>query len=310
MEVFMSPFVIYTASDRKYGDFLVEHWYRSLRETTDLTSIEVRILDYGLSTAQRYYLEHEGAVVVLCVRDGHPAVIRFRDMAADLAVHPADQVLACDGGDIVFQADLSGLFHHHQDQFRAVSEDLHSGYDAFLNDEFFTKEDQKRLQAVLPGHRQINAGFLLGPGDRFADLCRQVDRTILCHEKFGPDQLVVNERLHTEGYVELDAGYNFVVATAKRPFRIVEGTFVFADTAAPIPVVHNAGNWSLLRPVRNFGYGPGRNELKEDVLHTLKLVHQSTSFLVGTRDTWNRLRAQAWRRALRGVRRWRKVTAE
>lgn len=303
----MARYAIYTASDRKYGDFLIEHWYRSLRENTDLTDTEVRILDYGLSTAQRYYLSHEGAVLVPCVRDGHPAVIRFRDMADDLAARPADQVLACDGGDIIFQGDVSPLFHKDTGRFRAVGEDLKSGSDAFLTEEFFSRADIKAIQDALAGRPQINAGFLVGPGDRFAGLCRRVHATIRRHDKFGPDQLVVNLVLHTEGYADLDPGYNYVVATAVRDFALVNGVFVYADNGRPIPVVHNAGNWSVLRPIRNFGYGPGFNDLKADVLQTLKFVHQSTSFLLGTRDSWHRLRNRAWNQALGRVRRFHKV---
>lgn len=298
---------IYTASDRKYGDFLIDHWYRSLRENSDLSDTQVRVLDYGLSTAQRYYLSHEGAQVVPCVRDGHPAVIRFRDMARHLEDHPADQVLACDGGDIIFQGDISPLFRRDTGRFRAVAEDLSTGYDAFLNEEFFAKADLRFLQETLSGRPQINAGFLVAPARRFVELCQKVDATILRHDKFGPDQIVVNGVLHTEGYADLDSGYNYVVATAARSFTIVDGTFVYADNGQTIPVVHNAGNWSLLRPIRNFGYGPGFNELKTDVLNTLRFVHRSTSFLVGTRDSWNRMRSQAWHRAWGRVRRFQKV---
>lgn len=303
----MPRFAIYTASDHKYGDFLIDHWFRSLRLTNDLSDTEVRILDYGLSTAQRYYLAHEGARLVPAVRDGHPAVIRFRDMAEDLREHPVEQVMACDGGDIVFQGDVTRLFHQDTTAFRAVGEDLHSGYDAFLSEEFFARATIKELHRLLPGHPQINAGFLVAPGPRFAELCQRVHDTILRHDKFGPDQLVVNLFLHTEGFVPLDSTYNYVVATATREFALVDGRFVFADTGQTIAVVHNAGNWSLLRPIRNFGYGPGFNDLKADVLHTLKWVHQSTSFLLETRDTWNQMRAKAWNRALGQVRRFRGV---
>lgn len=291
----MGTNAVYAASDRKYGDFLIEHWLRSLRASSSGTPLEVRILDYGLSTAQRYYLDHEGVRRIPCVRDGHPAVVRFRDMAADLERCPADQVLACDGGDILFQADLGPLFESQSGAIRAVAESIPSGFDAFLTDTFFTKADQRRLRSLLPGKPQINAGLLVGPGAAMARLGREVHRMVLRHDRFGPDQVAVNALLHSQGWTELDMGWNYVVATAGRPFVVEDGRFLFADTRQPIPVVHNAGNWSILRPIRNFGWGPGCNQLKPEVLRTLRAVHHSTGLLLGTRDQWNHITNRAWK---------------
>lgn len=291
----MGTNALYAASDRKYGDFLIEHWLRSLRFSSPEIDLEVRILDYGLSTAQAYYLDHVGVRRIPCVRDGHPAVVRFRDMAIDLERSPADQVLACDGGDILFQTDLTPLFKSHPGDIRAVAESIPSGFDPFLTDAFFTKDDQRRLRSLLPGKPQINAGLLIGPGASMALLGHEVHRMIRRYDRFGPDQVAVNALLHSQGWVELDMGWNYVVATAGRPFVVEDGRFLFADTHQLIPVVHNAGNWSILRPIQNFGWGPDCNQLKPEVLRTLRVVHHSTGLLLGTRDHWNHLKGQAWK---------------
>lgn len=277
------PFVIYAASDKKYGDFLIEHWFSSLRDHVDLSRTDVRILDYGLSTAQRYYLEHEGVGVVPCLKDGHVAVIRFRDLARDLSDHAYRQVLAVDGGDILFQSDIAGLFEWHPERFRAVAEDLNSGFDIFLREDYFSRETITRIRRATALRPQINAGFLLGPRNGFLDLCDTIGRLVLDPRAFGPDQLVVNMVLNEGGYVSLPRDYNFVVATAKEPFIIEDGVFRFADTNRPIPVVHNAGNWKFLRPIEDFGYGPTKNRLKADVLTTLRFLHQSNDLFQTTR---------------------------
>jgi len=291
-----SPYVIYTASDGKYGDFLIDHWYRSLRDHVDLSLIDVRVLDYGLTTAQRYYLEHEGARVRPCVKDGHVAVVRFRDLATDLRESDYSQVMAVDGGDLVFQADISGLFSTHPDRFRAVPEDLNSGFDLFLREEYFTRATITEIRRTTALRPQINAGLILGPRAAFLGLCDEIGRLVLDPTAFGPDQLVVNKVLHESGYFPLPGGYNFVVATSRREFDIVDGVFIDRKDRQPIPVVHNAGNWKFLRPIQDFGCGPGRNRLKSDLLNTLRFLHQSQNLLQNTRGRIRRFARSALRR--------------
>jgi len=287
------PFAIYTASDKKYGDFLIDHWFKSLRERVDLSRIDVRILDFGLSTAQRYYLEHHGAAVRRCVKDGHVAVVRFRELAEDLRQSSYEQVLAVDGGDIIFQDDISSLFTLHPERFRAVPEDLNSGFDIFLREEYFARESIGAIRRATALRPQINAGFVLGPRTAFLRLCDEIGRLVLDPKAFGPDQLVVNKVLHESGYFPLPRHYNFVVATAQQEFLIEEGTFLSAGDRRPIAVVHNAGNWKFLRPIENFGYGPDCNRLKPDVLTTLRFIHQSNHLLKNTQGKIRRFARSA-----------------
>lgn len=44
---------IFTGCSIKYGDFLADHWYRSLKDNVDLSNIDVIILDYGLSETKK-----------------------------------------------------------------------------------------------------------------------------------------------------------------------------------------------------------------------------------------------------------------
>ncbi|NNM67923.1 MAG: hypothetical protein HKM06_07935 [Spirochaetales bacterium] len=289
----MNPYAIYTASDKKYGDFLIEHWLASLRATTDLRQIDVRVLDFGLSLAQRSYLEHEGVGVRRCRRDGHVTVVRFRELAEDLSALPYETVMACDGGDIIFQDDISPLFRQNPHVFRAVTEDLKSGFEFFLSEDFFSRSSLKEMKSLISAKPQINAGLILGPKSEFLELCRAIDTLIKDKSRFGPDQLVVNYILHKKGFIDLGSAYNFVIATAKENFEIIGGVFFSKTTGKPIPVVHNAGNWKFLRPVENFGFGPSCNHLKPDVMTTLRFLHHSTAFLQSSQEQVKKLARKA-----------------
>ncbi|MCW8965167.1 MAG: hypothetical protein OQK82_00560 [Candidatus Pacearchaeota archaeon] len=132
----MNTNVIITASDIKYGDFLIEHWYKSLKDTCNLSNIDVFVIDYGLSTAQKFYLEHNGVKVFKGEKDGHVVIIRFRETKKILSTYNYDQALLCDSGDIIFQQDISPLFSRNKEQFRAAEEDIKSPFQSLLRMNF------------------------------------------------------------------------------------------------------------------------------------------------------------------------------
>ncbi|WP_319558955.1 hypothetical protein [Marispirochaeta sp.] len=277
----MKPFCIVTASDTRYGDFLINHWYKSLTENSDLSLIDVAVLDYGLSTAQRFYLESHGVRVRQYPKDGHVVIIRFRDLADFLSEEKYEQIILSDGGDIIFQDDISPVFTEHPDMFRGVQEDLKSAFSVFLTDEFFNKEDKKRIRDVLIEEEMINAGFIAGPSEKMLRLGQAVDTMVLSKKKFGPDQLVVNYLFRTEGFYPLPKRFNYVIATAEGELKIRDGKF-YADGEL-MTVVHNTGNISFFRPIENFGYGPERNQLKPELLRALKALHSTSDTVYETK---------------------------
>jgi len=277
----MKPYCIITASDARYGDFLIDHWYASLTDNSDLSLIDVVVLDYGLGTAQKYYLESHGIVVQQCNKNGHVVIIRFRDMAEFLSQNTYEQVIFSDGGDIIFQGDISPVFTEHPDLFRGVPEDLKSAFSIFLTDEFFTKEDKKRIRDVLIEEKMINAGFIAGPREKMVRLGQAMETMLLSKKNFGPDQLVVNYLFRTEGFYPLPKRFNYVIATSEGEIEIREGK-IYSDGEL-ITVVHNTGNISFLRPIENFGYGPSRNQLKLEILRALKTLHSTSDTVYETK---------------------------
>ncbi|GAB1482708.1 hypothetical protein MASR2M78_15240 [Treponema sp.] len=138
------------------------HWLSSLRTNVDISNLDIAILDYGLSLAQRYYLEHEGIIVRSGHRDGHVAVLRYREFAALLRDHPEyQQALLCDSGDMLFQGDISGLFNEHVDSYRAVCEDYKPFFSIFIGSDFFSPSDRQRLSECFIRNPMINGALPL-----------------------------------------------------------------------------------------------------------------------------------------------------
>ncbi len=271
--------LIVTCSDKKYGDFLIEHWLTSLKENVRLDNIDILVLDYGLSKAQRFYLKQEGVILKECVKDNHVANIRFRDLLSFLKDNSQyEQILSCDGGDIIFQDDISFLFEENKDSYRAVCEKITSPFEYFITTEYFVKDDIKKLKEILILNKTINAGFFLAPYSKMIYLCENVVEMVKNKSKFGPDQVVVNYIMYKEGFVELDTKYNFIPATNNEEFYIKDG-FFYDSNGNKITVVHNAGNISFFRAIENFGYGKEYNVLKTDILNALRALYTSLSII-------------------------------
>lgn len=286
--------VIFTTTDSKYWSFTANHWLKSLRENCNLKDTDIVVLDYGtnpknpegLSAEKLAELKRQGIKIVKCKRTGHVTNIRYRDMLEFLNKNNYSQVLSIDGGDIIFQTDFSHCFMESPQEFRAVCEDTYMPFeDVFLK--AFEKKAGKKIKETLKGKRMINAGVLFGPAGKFKKLCRECDEIMLKKKDFGPDQIAVNYFLYSNGFKELGKEYNFVITTSDIPFRIADSEFYFED-GKKIPIVHNAGNYQVLRTVRNFGYGKGRNVLKKRffLIHgLLKIALPLSNFLKNAKKT-------------------------
>lgn len=251
--------VIFVACDERYGGFLIENWLSSLQDNADLTNIELIVLDYGLSKKQISKLKQRNVLVHKCKRDGHVNVIRFRDIAKILRKKKYDQVLSTDGGDLIFQTSIKELLEKDKRIFRACYEDMNPPFGVYIKS-CFSKEDAKKIKETLKGKGMINAGMIVAPQKLFKKMCDE-SYNMIEKRTFGPDQVAINYILHRDGFKRLHQKYNFVVTTSRIPFKIKEGKF-YINGNQLIPIVHNAGGKDFLRPIKNFGYGEGKNKLK------------------------------------------------
>lgn len=275
--------LIVTASDARCGDFLVDHWYESLRDNVRLDGVDIVVLDYGLQEPQRARMASAGLEVRPCRRDGHVTNIRYRDTAAVLREREYGCVLMVDSGDVIFQDDIRPLFEDPTESIRAVCDERKYSLHAvlpILKD--FHPEQRQRISHVLADRPQINGGFVLGPAAAFLRLWEEFQALTQSLAQFAADQVLLNYVLHQEGFEELPSRYNFVLVAATSAFTVRDGRFYDASGTL-IPVVHNAGHHPLFRRVARFGYG-----------HECNVVKMSSHLFVRTLflfvHAWDRLR--------------------
>lgn len=264
---------IFTCSDANCGDFLTEHWAPSLFANVNTADIDVIVIDYGLTAAHRRRLANRGIILHRGVRNGHPAAVRFRDMARILREREYGQVMTCDGGDLIFQTDIRSIFDEHPHTFRAATEFGSRGFEWLYGHRSLESTQLDQLKKTFAKRGMINAGVLLAPHPLFLRLCRECNR-LMKTRAFGSDQFAINFILHRDGFVELHRKYNFTITTSLEPFGIIQGEF-YLKTGEKIPIVHNAGGHAVFRPVKNFGYGPGRNKLRKATFHTLRSLNRA-----------------------------------
>lgn len=276
---------IVTACNAKCGDFLAEHWLRSLTDHVTLDDVDVIVLDYGLNAHQRAAVDRGGAIRRCFENNGFVNNLRFRDVARLVAESPYEQVMLVDSGDVIFQSDIRHLFDQEKHSFRVVCEELYTAqYEHFISTSDFRDGDYRRLVDSVRGTRIINTGMILGPGHKFAALWPAMKEIVQDVQNWGTLQLVINHLFYQQGFVELPYRYNFVLMTARSKFRIRHGRF-FDNSGQLIPIVHNAGGTSALRSIKNFGYGPDRNVLKPVAPLVLKLFLRLVEWWKGQRHT-------------------------
>ena len=206
-----------------------------------------------------------------CQPDGNITNIRYREIANILCQNTYDQVLAIDGGDIIFQDDISHLFEQHKNRFRGVCEEIQVPFhEALLPKVDVPPEVFEKIAAFLDKKPTINGGMILGPSGRFAQLWEHFQKLWRSYQIFGTDQLVLNYLLYSEGFVRLPSKYNFAILTMRSNYVVRQGVF-YDERGDIIPVVHNCGMRQLTRSVARFGYGVNRNQPKPVTTAFLRL---------------------------------------
>ena len=256
----MKRYVIITSSDYTYGDFLVHQWLRSLEINVDLSIIDVVVIDYGLKPEYVAVLQKHNVNVIKGSGNGHVTTLRFIDAGLFLKHTTYDQILFIDGGDLIFQDDISHLFEQDKDFFRVVKLDMEvMFFEAFIPR--FPASFRQHLLRVLKNKPVLNAGVIFSPKHKFLSLCEQMKTLISEKHTYGPDQIIVNYVLYQNKVKLLDKKYNFIFGTEREGFVMRDGKF-FRKNGEKIVIAHNAGHDRFLRPIRNFGYGKGYNQLK------------------------------------------------
>jgi hypothetical protein len=245
--------VIVTSSDINYGDFLVDHWYASLKENVDLSNIDVVVLDYGLSVEQK---SRAGEVkFIKCKRDGNVTSLRYRDLLKFLNENKHDQVLMVDGGDIIFQKDISHLFEENKAKWRGVEEDTSLKFDHIYQFKIKDKALRKKVIATIESKRFINGGFILASADNFVEFCKFYLTEVKDLSSYGVDQALITYFMLTHPSVILDRTYNFmIISNFNTEGYKVKGYTFYKNSGELIHVVHNPGKNKFIRGMAKFGY--------------------------------------------------------
>jgi len=271
-------YAIVTSSDAKYGDFLINHWLKSLLLNIDRKAMDIIVLDYGLTDDQKKKITPY-CKIIRCKKDGHVVNIRFRDMLQFFKGNKYAQIMSIDGGDIIFQSDIMPVFKEHPSEFRIVSEGLDlSTHETALLSKPFTEKMTSDILKMTHQKKGLNAGVIIAPYSKFITLCKFLVKHIKRPAIFGPDQVLVNYFLYKHGFKEIDKKYNFIIATATNKFKIKKGVFL-DENNKPIAIIHNAGGADHKRPVRNFGHGPRHNKIKWATYCCLR-VYYGLSFII------------------------------
>lgn len=276
---------IFVPTDAKFAEFTLEDWYESLKAHSDLSALSVNVLDYGMTPRQVQEFERKRINVVPCQRDGHVNILRWRDIAKACLKNNYDQVMTTDGGDLIFQDDVNDLFDHDKNLIRAATEDLGVPFQEVFAKNKFSRENAHKIRTLLLGKRMINAGVILGPAKKIIELGEKISEIITDKSSFGPDQVAVNYILYQGGFKEISEKYNFVIASSSVGFTVKNSVFYF-KSGEKIGIVHNAGEVSWKRPIRNFGYGPGKNQVKMLTYFLIRLWLRIGVFYFGVMRKW------------------------
>lgn len=265
----MKRHAIITCANEKAGDFVIDHWLKSLKANVNLKNTDVVVIDYGLSLNQKELLKKKGVIIVEGMKNLHIVNKRFFDAGAFLEKHRYDQVLFIDGGDTIFQTDISDVFEKNKNYFRVVPLGMEVLFFEWYIGIYgnFEKKVKERIWRALKNKPVINAGVIFAPAKKFAELCHHMKKAIKNKTTFGPDQVIVNYFLYKKSpFKFLDEKYNFMMSTVKDGFDIKRGVF-YKKSGEKIAIVHNAGAINFFRPIEDFGYGAKFNKLKHFIYH-------------------------------------------
>ncbi|MFN4224624.1 MAG: hypothetical protein ACK4E1_07490, partial [Fervidobacterium nodosum] len=271
-------YLIATACNQKYEDFLINHWLNSLKENVKLDEIDILIIDYGLTEKTVQELKKNNVNVkqaesisqeekIFSFAHGSINNLRFLELKKYLEENNKyEQVILCDSGDIIFQTDISQLFQMFPEKIKGVYEDISPNMDVLVNDK--NVANAKEIKESLKGKNLINVGFVVYPTTKFKMIVDEIFKLIKDKSAWGIETVLINYVIYTkfpQDFYELPNIYNFIPTTSTKKYKVKNGKFYIEDGTL-IPVVHNAGGKNVWRPIRNFGYGNEFNQPRTTVI--------------------------------------------
>lgn len=269
--------VIITCTNEKCGDFVINHWFKSLKKNVNLANADVVIIDYGLNKIQKKFLLKEKVILFKGTKKYHIVNKRFFDAEKFLKKNVYDQVLFIDGGDIIFQEDITDIFTKNKNTFRVVPLGMEVLFFEWFILDNFEKKIKEKIWKIVKNKTVINAGVIFAPYNKFMSLCNNMDESIRDKDAFGPDQIILNYFLYQNGFKFIDNKFNFMMSTEEKGFVVKKGIF-YKSNGEKITIVHNSGMIDFFRPIKNFGFGKKYNQIKHLVYHAKKTQYKLLGF--------------------------------
>ncbi|MEK7634048.1 MAG: hypothetical protein AAB437_04360 [Patescibacteria group bacterium] len=231
------------------------------------------VIDYGLNNFQKTQLLKERIILFKGIKKYHIVNKRFFDSAKYLKNKSYDQILFIDGGDTIFQEDITHVFNKDKNTFRVVPLGMKVLFFEWFIFDNFEKKIKEKIWKIVKNKTVINAGVIFAPYNKFLSLCNDMEKLIKDKDAFGPDQIILNYHLYQEGFIFLDSKYNFMMSTEEKGFIVKKGIF-YKPGGEKIAIVHNAGQMDFFRPIKNFGFGKEFNQIKHVIYNVKKTQYQ------------------------------------
>lgn len=274
----MKRHVIITASNRKCGNFLIDHWLVSLKKNVNLDQIDIVVVDYGLTKNQRKKIAAEKIILLEGKTGGNLMINRFIDAAKFLFKTDYDQVLVIDSGDVIFQKDIAHLFRKDKDRIRAYQYNTNPLYFDYFIKRNFLGRVREILWENLNNKAVFNSGVIVLPGNKLIELGKLIEKMGKNNKKFSSDQVLVNYFIYRNEYKTLSIDYNFTPGDKNGTFEIRNGKFV-KKKGHVYAIVHNAGRTSTFRSINKFGYGKSYNKLSLTKYYFKKFFYWGTEVI-------------------------------
>jgi len=264
--------LIITCADENIADFLQNQWYKSLVANVDLSNIDVVVIDYGLPQNTCANLKSQGVILYKCKKTGFPGSIRFRDSLKFLKDKKYDQILCCDGGDIIFQSNITPLFEENTKFVRAVVEVQAIRLDHFVSKTNFKEELYEKIIKVTRSNPNVNVGVFLAPQNLFIKICTRYLSMLVKFKVFGLETVIFNYLVWTElPFKTIDRIYNYIPSNYGKICSVKNG-IIYTAEKEKIAIVHNAGRWDSNRTLQDFGFGTDKNKISKFVFYRLRFI--------------------------------------
>ncbi|MDD3263742.1 MAG: hypothetical protein PHT94_02500 [Candidatus Nanoarchaeia archaeon] len=288
---------IITSTNLRDVDFVINHWYKSIKENVNLKNIDIVLVGLDLSKEKIDEARKTGLKVYSYNLNGRNVVMnRFKGIIQFLKENNYENIIITDGGDVLFLDDVSSFLEEKKKKIQVVREYYRNFFfHSLINENNFSKENTEKIKKMISEKKVINIGVLVGNSKKIVELLENMYKFVK-KESFGPDQVIINYLLYKNGFEEIDELYNFIPNVTKRNIKSKNSIFLLNNKKVKyketnkqtqikqkketikektnnktnkkieiekIKIIHNAGGLKFFRVIKDFGYNNSKNKINK-----------------------------------------------